>query len=329
MITKWINKIDLNFTIFGLCMIIVVTCTKIEREPKVETGTITYITTNSAKAEGNIIDIGNGITEHGHCWSATSNPTVNDLKTSLGVVSKTGSYTSILQSLQHAMKYYIKAYLVDHNSDTIYGRESWFRTKPETGYVKDIDGNGYITVRIGSQWWMAENLKTTKLNDGTDIPMVFDNKTWGSLTTIAYCWYKNDEENYKNEYGALYNWYAVNTGKICPVGWHMPSDNEWTTLTNYLGGENVAGGKLKEASTTHWDSPNIGATNESGFTALPGGSRLSNGEFRDIGQNGNWWSSTEQSSQFAWQRVMFRNLNGVGRVGCNMEYGFSVRCLKD
>lgn len=163
--------------------------------------------------------------------------------------------------------------------------------------VTDIDGNIYHTVQIGTQIWMVENLKTTKFNDGTTIPLVTDNIAWSKLTTPAYCWNKNIENN-KDTYGALYNWYAVNTGKLCPKGWHVPTDNDWTILANYLGGETYdnknieskTGGKLKESGTIHWSSPNEGATNETGFTGLPGGSRAYyKGDFNEIGTMGDWW----------------------------------------
>lgn len=136
--------------------------------------------------------------------------------------------------------------------------------------VLDTDGNIYHTVVIGNQVWIVENLKTTRYNDGTSIPLVTGNTEWINLTTPGYCWYDNDITN-KETYGALYNWYAVQTNKICPAGWHVPSDSEWTALTDFLGGESTAGGKLKEAGTMHWDSPNTGATDESGLTLLPGG----------------------------------------------------------
>ena len=134
--------------------------------------------------------------------------------------------------------------------------------------IADIDGNIYNTVIIGTQVWMKENLKATKLNDGTNILLETDNATWISLTDPAYCWYNNDASSYKNTYGALYNWFTVETGKLCPTGWHVPSDAEWFTLIDFLGGESVAGGKLKEIGNTHWNSPNTGATDEYGFTAI-------------------------------------------------------------
>jgi len=201
-----------------------------------------------------------------------------------------------------------------------------FEPKRIVKVVTDYDGNVYPVVTIGTQTWMVGNLKTTKYNDGTAIPFVTDNTEWFSLTTPGYCWYNNDEAGYKNPYGALYNWHTVNTGKLCPTGWHVPTTYEWTTLTDYLGGESVAGGKLKEADTTHWDSPNTGATNESGFTALPGGSGT--GSFK-IGSLGHYWSSTENSSIEAWSRRMSYDNGGSYSSRNYKKHGFSVRCVKD
>ena len=157
--------------------------------------------------------------------------------------------------------------------------------------VTDIDGNVYHTVKIGAQTWMVENLRTTRYNDGTAIPLVTGNTAWGSLTTPGYCWYNNDQATYGSTYGALYNWYAVNRGKLCPTGWHVATDAEWTQLTDYLGGVWVAGGKMKEAGLSHWESPNEGATNSSGFTALPGGHRISAGSFYLLALHALFWSS--------------------------------------
>ncbi len=202
-------------------------------------------------------------------------------------------------------------------------------TTTVTTTVNDNEGNVYHTVTIGTQVWMVENLKATKYNDDTSIPLVTDATDWQNLSTPAYCWNDNDEATYKATYGALYNWYTVNAGNLCPTGWHVPSDAEWTTLTTFLGGEDVAGGKLKEAGTTHWLSPNEEATNESGFTALPGGDRWFNGTFPGIGAGGYWWSSTEHSSSFAWYRFMYYLLGYVDRDYDAKEVGFSVRCVKD
>jgi uncharacterized protein (TIGR02145 family) len=207
-----------------------------------------------------------------------------------------------------------------------YGSDMSFKTLTP---LTDIDGNNYKTVKIGTQEWMAENLKTTKYNDGTAIPLVTVVASWQLLTTPGYCWYNNDSVVNKATYGALYNWYTVNTSKqLCPTGWHVPTDAEWTILTTFLISESVAGGKLKETGTTHWLSPNTGATNESGFTALPGGYRTNIGAFNLIGNYGYWWSTTQYNADNAWFRNTYYNLNSVARTYLGKGYGFSVRCVK-
>jgi len=192
----------------------------------------------------------------------------------------------------------------------------------------DADGNHYAVVTIGTQVWMAENLKTTLFNDGTQIPNVMDNSAWCNLSTPGYCWYDNNISN-KVSYGALYNWYAVNTGRLAPAGWHVSSDAEWTILLDYFGGEIVAGGKLKETGFAHWSSPNSGATNETGFSALPGGLRASGPGFSYLGYYGYWWSSTDIDAGFAWRRHMGYDYSYSFRDDFNKKSGFSVRCLKD
>lgn len=198
------------------------------------------------------------------------------------------------------------------------------------GTMTDQDGNVYKTVTIGTQTWMAENLRTALYNDGTPISNVTDNEEWEHLTTGAYCNYDNTSNTDTiATYGRLYNWYAVNTGKLAPTGWHVPTDAEWTTLTTYLGGESVAGSKLKETGSTHWIDPNVGATNETGFTALPGGTRTLNGPFYDIGRFGLWWSAIEYSTNNAWYRDIFYYYDNVYRDFSYKKIGFSVRCVRD
>jgi uncharacterized protein (TIGR02145 family) len=201
-----------------------------------------------------------------------------------------------------------------------------------SGTMSDIDGNTYKTVTIGTQTWMAENLRVTRFKNGTDIPFVTDDAAWSILATPGYCWYNNDEVTYKADYGASYNWYTVNTGNLCPTGWHVPRDAEWETLVAYLGGNTIAGGKLKETGTIHWASPNLEATNETGFTALPGGGRGDNGSFNYIGYRGDWWSATEYDAQTAWYRSLYYSFHidfNIGRFNYNKKGGFRVRCLKD
>lgn len=193
--------------------------------------------------------------------------------------------------------------------------------------VTDIDGNVYNTVNIGTKVWMKENLRVTRYNDGTDIPIVTNGTTWAYLTGPGFCWYANDQASNGDTYGALYNWYAVNTLKLCPAGWHMPGEAEWTALTTYTGGLSVAGGKLKEAGTLHWASPNTGATNESGFTALPGGIRLGDGAYSSLGSQGVFWSSDSVSNVLAHARGLTFNSNAAMSSTNGTTQGLSVRCV--
>jgi uncharacterized protein (TIGR02145 family) len=219
--------------------------------------------------------------------------------------------------------------------------------------VTDIDGNVYNTVTIGTQVWMKENLKTTKYTDGTAIPNVTDNSAWAALTTPGYCWYNNDAAAYKATYGVLYNWYSLdatsNGGKnVCPAGWHVPTDTEWTTMENYLiaNGYNydgtTTGNKYAKAlaSASGWSSYSEAGTvgntdypakrNATGFTALPGGYRYDFDTFINIGSYGSWWSSSEVFSTYAWSRYIFCGSEIVWRISFyGKSCGFSVRCLRD
>jgi uncharacterized protein (TIGR02145 family) len=198
-----------------------------------------------------------------------------------------------------------------------------------TDPVTDIEGTVYTTVAIGTQVWMIQNLKTMTYNDGISIPNETIDATWAALTTPAYCWYNNHAATYKATYGALYNWYTVNTGKLCPAGWHVPTDAEWTTLTDYLGGLSLSGGKLKEMGTIHWISPNVSATNESGFTALPCGIRHSNGIFDLFGISTQVWSATESDTNNAWNYGLDNIYANTLRASDFKWMGQSVRCVRD
>jgi uncharacterized protein (TIGR02145 family) len=201
---------------------------------------------------------------------------------------------------------------------------------PDCGTVTDIDGNTYQTVKIGNQVWMAENLKVTHCRNGEAIPNVTDGTAWAALSTGAYCNYDNDALCGGDIYGRLYNWYAVNDGRnIAPAGWHVPTDAEWQTLVDYLGGDAVAGGKMKETGTKHWQSPNTGATNESGFSGLPGGYRSYDGTYSHVGYLAVFWSSTENYSYDAWTRLLHYDYSEVARNLYYKYYGFSVRCVRD
>ena len=296
--------------------------------PVLTTTAVSNINPTTASCGGNITsDGGATVTVRGVCWSTNQNPTIADSKTTDGTGA--GSFTSNITGLTAGTIYYVRAYATN-SAGTGYGSAMSFTTQGgTTGTVTDIDGNVYNTVTIGTQVWMVENLKTTKYRDGTSIPNVTDNISWSNLTTGAYCDYSNTPSN-SATYGKLYNWYAAtNAHNIAPTGWHVPTDADWTTLTTYLGGEGVAGGKLKETGTTHWQSPNIGATNETGFTALPGGYRRYYGPFVSVGFFGYWWSATENYATFAWSRYMSYDDSDVYRDTDGKELGFSVRCVRD
>ncbi len=305
----------------------------------VTTADITSPTQTSAVSGGNVTSDGGGnVTARGVCWSTSQNPTVADSKTTDG--SGTGSYTSNITGLTAGTPYYVRAYSTN-GAGTAYGSEKSFTTaeavgvivfNPDLTYgtVSDIDGNSYKTIQIGTQTWMAENLKTTKFNDGTQIPTETNNNAWINLATPAYCWYNNDASTYKAVYGALYNWFAVQTGILCPTGWHVPDNNEFIAFVTYLGGLSEAGGKLKETGTSHWLSPNTGATNESGFTALPGGRRyIMNGTFVKMGELGFYWSADEDEVVYGGIGILHYNSAEIEGDSYSKPNGMSVRCLKD
>jgi len=238
-------------------------------------------------------------------------------------------------------------YNTDKSSLEWFTGEGWFTAvkNVETGTVTDVDGNTYVTVKIGSQWWMAENLKTTKYSNNTPIENPTGNTAWENNTLGAYVWYSNAIGN-KHLYGALYNWHAVNnTNGLCPAGWHVPTDAEWTTLIAYIDPgarpdpddyiqSNSAGGRLKSMRTSpdahpRWNSPNLGASNIFDFSGLPGGSRGTNGVFYNIGFYGFWWSSTEYYTSGAWYRYLHYGDGDVVRFNHAKTNGFSVRCLRD
>jgi uncharacterized protein (TIGR02145 family) len=233
------------------------------------------------------------------------------------------SYQNI--GLDGGTPYFYKVSAVNQAGET---EMSNYVTATTLNTVKDIEGNVYQTAMIGTKLWMAENLKTTKYNDGTPIPLIHLYGQYSIDTVPAYCWYNNDSTN-KAIYGALYTWYTVNTGKLAPTGWHVATDTEWTTLITQLGGGDSAGGKLKETGTEHWDSPNIGATNETGFTAIPGGYVDDKIQFNSIGYFGIWWSSTATTSYVAWRYLMSKDFKYVLRDELYMLLGYSVRCVKD
>lgn len=206
----------------------------------------------------------------------------------------------------------------------------YHRASAQDGTIKDIDGNVYYTVKIGKQLWMKENLKTFHYREGSPITELELKTPWGNTRedkTGAWCYYQSNPAN-NPTYGKLYNWYAVaDTHHLCPAGWHVPSDDEWKVLTDYLGGDTSASGKMK--ATRLWKNPNTGADNSSGFTALPAGFRYVAGAFGDLGFNGFFWSSTEDGSKDAWYRGLNYVNSDVRRYNYIKGSGLSVRCVGD
>lgn len=195
--------------------------------------------------------------------------------------------------------------------------------------VTDIDGNTYRIIKIGEQWWMAENLRVTHYRNDDSIPHLSKKESWWSARSPGYCSYNNDESLAKT-YGYLYNWYAVNDARgLAPKGWHVPTFSEWEKLINYLGGLEIAGGKMKEKGLDHWFKPNKGASNESGFSALPGGYRYYNGNFVNAGYYASFWSSEKAQYFRAWEQELQYD-NSYANLGWDeMRDGFSVRCVRD
>jgi len=223
----------------------------------------------------------------------------------------------------------------------------WGGTEPNTdgdgicdnlqGTITDIAGNSYKTIIIGTQTWMAENLKTTHYNNGDEIPTGYTGSEWIVLETGAYAVYDDDPSN-ADIYGNLYNWAVVGDDRgVCPDGFHVSSYDEYTILSDYLGGESVAGGKMKSTGTIEggdglWDSPNEGATNESGFTGLPAGYRggnNNNGSYGNLGYSTKFWTSTEHSISYVYYMSLYYNSAGLHHIDYRKDFGYSIRCLKD
>ncbi len=270
---------------------------------------------NTAVSGGNVItDGGATVTARGVCWSTSSNPTTANPKTTDG--TGIGIFNSTLTGLSPATVYYVRSYATN-SAGTGYGAEINF-TSSTAG-----------TVTICSQVWMDKNLSISNYRNGDPIPLVTDATAWSNLTTGAYCFYNNDPST-EAVYGRLYNWYAASDPRgLAPVGWHMPTEAEWRTLGACVGGLSTAGGPLKEAGTSHWLSPNTGATNSSGFTALPGGYRTDFGTFAAIGEYGHWWgpdafNATHGLGAGVWNFNVVLNI-----IGADKRQGWNVRCIKN
>jgi uncharacterized protein (TIGR02145 family) len=312
------------------------------------------ITENIAISGGNITsDGGSAITARGVCWSTTPNPTVSGSYTING--NGTGSFTSDIRCLYDATIYYVRAYATNI-AGTSYGNQQSFITKKDPitfnptktyGLVSDIDGNCYRTIQIGNEIWMAENLKTSRYNDGIPIPNVTDNTEWENLlssistppyvTTGAYCWYSNDSATYENDYGKLYNWGVINSGKICPVGWHVPGWIDYLEM-NFISEDcylnSYLGGTLMESGSNHWINPYSACiNNETGFSAIPSGKRNSDGTFTELGYSAYFWVTgmTGHGPLVINQKVPHSPSYCHSPTSCGIfpTEGHSIRCVKD
>jgi uncharacterized protein (TIGR02145 family) len=303
--------------------------------PTVTTSSATGITSNSATLGGDVtLGGGSTVTSRGVAYGLTSNPTTSGNITTDG--PGMGSFVSTLTGLTPSTTYYVRAYAIN-GVGTAYGNEISFSTNTSNGFsscggVTDVDGNTYNTVQIGNQCWTQSNLKVSKYRNGDNIPTGLSNTAWQNTTAGAYAIYDNNPVN-DGLYGKLYNHYAVmDTRGLCPTGWHVPTDGEWTTLETFLGGSSVAGGALKSTVTQPtpggWFTPNSGATNSSGFSAGPGGRRFDDGDFINVGYWGYCWSSSLSGSN-AWNRFLYSNDVNTYRYNLSRTLGFSVRCLRD
>jgi uncharacterized protein (TIGR02145 family) len=318
------------------------------------TAEVTDITLTTAVSGGNIIDDGGAsITQRGVCWNKTGNPTLENSDDMTRDGTGTGVFTSTITGRTKGTTYYVRAYAINI-IDTSFGDVREFMAfECGISVITDYDGNEYQTVQIGDQCWLKENLKVTHYSDGSSIPFVEKYYDWSDLgpQDKAYCYSQNSATNL-DLYGALYTWAAAMNGAassnanpsgiqgVCPDGWHLPSDSEWKQLEMYLGMSQseaddiqyrgtTEGGEMKEAGTSHWNSPNTGADNSSGFTALPGGGRNVYGNYIGLGENADIWSSTENDSEQAWFRILHHNSSKVVRYDNFKYWGFSVRCIWD
>jgi uncharacterized protein (TIGR02145 family) len=290
--------------------------------PVITSTVMSLITPTTASSGGNVTaDGGSSISARGVCWGTTANPTVANNKTTDG--TGTGSFISSITGMTPGTTYYLKAYATN-NAGTAYGDQVTFMT-----VISDVDQNIYKTVVIGTQVWMAENLKTTKYRNGDIIGTTNPaTKDISAEVTPKYQWSYNGDETKVSVYGRLYTWYAITDSRgVCPEGWHIPTDSEWSVLASFVG--DSTGGKLKETGLVHWISPNAGATNKSGFTGLPGGEHSFDGQFLGIGLNGYYLSATEYNLGNVLIRYMVNSdIILINRYA--FEYmGFSVRCLKN
>jgi uncharacterized protein (TIGR02145 family) len=302
--------------------------------PSIATTAISTITTNSAISGGTITsDGGTSITARGLCWSTSPNPTIS-LSTITNDGAETGVFTSSISGLTPNTTYYVRAYATN-SVGTAYGNELNFTTASAQTSVTDIDGNSYQLVTICNQTWTKTNLNVSKYRNGDIIPQVTSPDQLFTITSGAWCYYNNDSA-YGSIYGKMYNWYAVNDPRgLAPTGYHIPSIDEWEILKNCLGGQLIAGGKMKEAGTSHWNNPNVDASNSSGFTGLPGGgSMFPTDDAFKVGNHGIFWSNTTQLNTptpdtDAKYITLLRHNGSTYWSSMSKQFVASVRCVKD
>lgn len=301
--------------------------------PVVTTAPATVITTSTVKTGGTVTNSGvSPVTTKGIVWSLAPEPT---LDVNAGFTSNgfgLGNFVSEIANLSPNTTYYVRAYATN-SYGTAYGSDEAFTTEallysPGNG-VTDIDGTTYSSVILNGKEWATKNLNVSKYRNGDVIPQVQDATQWANLTTGAWCYYSYQTSN-GTVYGKLYNWYAVNdTRGLAPAGWHVSTNADWSSLIEFLGGAEVAGGLMKEIGTTHWQNPNAGAVNTSGFTALPGGNCLANGSFGSIGTIGYWWSADSYNPTSAWCAGLYHNTKSITRTPTDKKQGFSIRIVKN
>ncbi|MDB5229182.1 MAG: hypothetical protein JWN78_3375 [Bacteroidota bacterium] len=328
-----IFKHDGNVLHIPLTDIDSVTYSSLLYAPVLTTTTASNITLTRCTTGGKITDDGGStIIQKGVCYSTNPNPTIID-HTTINTGTGIGTFAVTLSDLISGTTYYARAFAYN-DMGVSYGNQISFTTVSIATCdptVSDVDGNVYNVVTIGTQCWTKENLKTAHYNDGTNITTGLDSLQWrDSIAAGAYAYYNNDIAN-NSIYGKLYNWFAVNTGKLCPDGWHVPSDSEWITLVNYLGGD-YQGEKIKDTSSLWYPSPNVTNTNSSGFSALPGGMRQLDSQDLYLGFEANFWSSTDPyHGYFYFAAYCYVNNNIIINVSNDAvkQNGYSVRCMKN
>jgi len=323
----------INFSIMKLLFVAIVfsvfvsSCKKYDKTNDLEISVTTLpadnITYSSATITGNIEnDDSDPVTEKGFCWGNLPNPTIEGVKIERG--KGVGPFTAELDGLSDGVNYYVRTYLVN-SKGVKYGNQVVFSTLSKP--VQDIDGNVYSTVVIGKQVWMAENLRTSSYKNGNKIFFAKDESAWYSSEVGTYC-YQCHEPEYDAVFGKLYNKYIAKSQDVCPTGWHLPSSQEWNQMLDYLGGENVAGGKMKKVATDLWLYTSDNATNSSGFSGLPGGHYVSVGSntgcnVSNMTYSGYWWSSNNQVFELNGSRDNVRITTALP------TYGYSIRCVRD